>query len=84
VLSVPTTTINRLGAALNNLALTASNNTTVLQQLTAANLALTALVTTLTAAGQNEGCHYSGGNVGNARGGAFQQRAFPWKLLLES
>jgi hypothetical protein len=43
-------TINRIGAALKNLTLAASNDTTVLQQLTAANLALTASVTLLTAA----------------------------------
>ncbi len=43
-------TIDRIGKALENLALAASNDTTVLQQLTVANLALTALVTLLTAA----------------------------------
>ncbi len=43
-------TIDRIGKALENLALAASNDTTVLQQLTAANLALTVLVTSLTAA----------------------------------
>ncbi len=43
-------TMDRIGKALKNLALAASNNTTVLQQLTAANLAITALVTSLTAA----------------------------------
>jgi hypothetical protein len=43
-------TINRIGAALKNLALEALNDTTVLQQLTSANLALTASVTLLTAA----------------------------------
>ncbi len=42
-------TIERISAALENPALAASNDTTVLQQLTAANLALTALVTLLTA-----------------------------------
>ncbi len=46
----PAASINRLGTALNNLALAAANDMTVLQQLTAANLALTALVTMLTAA----------------------------------
>ncbi len=39
-----------IGKALENLALAASNDTTILQQLMAANLALTALVTLLTAA----------------------------------
>ncbi len=43
-------TINRIGAALKNLPLAALNDTTVLQQLTAANLALRASVTSLTAA----------------------------------
>jgi hypothetical protein len=43
-------TIDRIGKALKNLALADSNNTTVLQQLTAANLVLTASVTSLTAA----------------------------------
>jgi hypothetical protein len=41
--------IGRLESVLNNLALTATNNTAILQQLTAANLALTATVTLLTA-----------------------------------
>jgi hypothetical protein len=43
-------TIDRIGEALENLALAALNDTTVLEQLTAANLALTALVTSLTVA----------------------------------
>jgi hypothetical protein len=43
-------TIDCIGVALKNLALAALNDTTVLQQLTAANLALTASVTFLTAA----------------------------------
>jgi hypothetical protein len=42
-------TIGRLETALNNLALAATNNTAILQQLTAANLALTTTVTMLTA-----------------------------------
>jgi hypothetical protein len=50
VTPAPATTIDRLGTALNNLALAVANNTTVLQQLTASNLALSLLVTTLTAA----------------------------------
>ncbi len=41
--------IGQLKIALNNLALAATNNTTILQQLTAANLALTTTVATLTA-----------------------------------
>jgi hypothetical protein len=43
-------TIDRFGKALENLALAALNDTTILQQLMAANLVLTALVTSLTAA----------------------------------
>jgi hypothetical protein len=43
-------TIDRIGKALENLALAALNDTTVLQQLTTANLELTVLVTSLTAA----------------------------------
>ncbi len=50
ILPTAAPTIDRIGVALENLALAASNDTTVLQQLTAANLALTALVTLLTAA----------------------------------
>ena len=50
VLPAPAGTINRLGTALDNLALTAANDTTVLQQLTAANLALTATNSLLTSA----------------------------------
>ncbi len=49
VLPVARPAIKQLEAALNNLALAATNNTAVLQQLTAANLALTATVGTLTA-----------------------------------
>ncbi len=41
--------IGRLETALDNLALAATNNTAVLQQLIAANLALTATITSLTA-----------------------------------
>ena len=41
VFPTPAATIDRLGTALDNLALAAANDTTVLQQLTAANLALT-------------------------------------------
>jgi hypothetical protein len=50
VTPAPATTINWLGTDPNNLALAAANDTTVLQQLTASNLALSSLVTMLTAA----------------------------------
>jgi hypothetical protein len=46
----PASTIICIGTALNNLALAALNSTTVLQQLTATNLVLTASVTLLTTA----------------------------------
>ncbi len=46
----PASTIDPICTALDNLALVASNNTTVLQQLTATNLALTASVASLTTA----------------------------------
>ena len=50
VLPAPAGTINRLGTALDNLALAAANDTTVLQQPTVANLALTTTNALLTAA----------------------------------
>jgi len=50
VLPTPAVTIDRLGAALDNLALAAANDTTVLQQLTTANMALTTSKVSLTAA----------------------------------
>jgi hypothetical protein len=50
VLLAPPGSIDRLGKALDNLALAAANDTTVLQQLTASNLALTNSNATLTAA----------------------------------
>jgi hypothetical protein len=50
VLPAPAVIIDCLGTALDNLALAAANDTTVLQQLTASNLALTMANATLTAA----------------------------------
>jgi hypothetical protein len=50
VIPAPATTTDRLGTALDNLALAAAKDTTVLQQLMASNLALSSSVTTLTAA----------------------------------
>ncbi len=50
VIPTATPTIDCIGKALENLALAASNDTTILQQLITANLALTALVTSLTVA----------------------------------
>jgi hypothetical protein len=82
-------TIEHISKALENLALAASNDTTVLQQLTAANLALTASVTLLTAANkkladvlaQNR-WRNAGGNTGYGEG-LLGDQAFPGKLLLD-
>jgi hypothetical protein len=54
VIPAPAATIDHLGTALDNLALAAANNTTVFQQLTASNLALSSSVTALTAANKNQ------------------------------
>jgi hypothetical protein len=50
VITPPAATIDQIGKALDNLALAATNDTTVLQQLTASNLALTTANAALTAA----------------------------------
>ncbi len=50
VLPAPAASIDHLGTALDNLALAAADDTTVLQQLTSATLALTTSIATLTAA----------------------------------
>jgi hypothetical protein len=47
--------MDRLGSALDNLALAATNDKTVLEQLTAANLALTGTIATLTATNKKPG-----------------------------
>jgi hypothetical protein len=73
VLPVAGPAIKRLEAALNNLALVATNNTAVLQQLTAANLALTATVGTLTATNKklvDAASHPREPPVGTPAGGA--------------
>jgi hypothetical protein len=86
-------TINRIGTALENLVLVVLNDTTVFQQLTAANLALTASVTSLTAANkkladalaQNKGGaarHGAGGGTGYGER-LLDEQAFPGKLLLD-
>jgi hypothetical protein len=51
-------TINRIGAALKNMALAVLNETTVLQQLMAANLVLTGLVTLVTMANKKAHGHF--------------------------
>ncbi len=84
-------TINRISAALKNLALAASNNTTVLQLLTAANLLLTALVTLLAMAikkladslARNKGVVFPVAPPSTG-GGVRNKQAFPGKLLLGS
>jgi hypothetical protein len=53
VIPVAALAIGHLKTALDNLALVATNNTPVLQQLIAANLALTATITLLTATNKN-------------------------------
>ncbi len=53
VLPASAPAIGRLESALDNLALAASNDTAILQQLTAANLALTSSVAMLTATNKN-------------------------------
>jgi hypothetical protein len=50
VIPAPASTMDQLGTAFDNLALVAANNTTVLQQLTTSNLALSSSVAMLTAA----------------------------------
>jgi hypothetical protein len=50
VLLTPASTIDHLGTALDNLALAAAHDTTVIQQLTVSNLALTMLIIMLTSA----------------------------------
>ena len=54
VLPAPATTIDCLGTALDNLALAAANDTTVLQQLRSENLALTTSNATLTVTAANK------------------------------
>ncbi len=92
MLPVPTTNINQLGAALNNLALTASNNTTVSPPTADSNQLDPCGIIHHTHCGQQEACRhdghgkgglYSGGNAGKARDGASQQRALPPQLLLD-
>jgi hypothetical protein len=87
-------TIDRLGTALNNLALAAANDTTVLQQLTASNLALTTSSATLTVANKKLSEALAKAKVlcppattPGARqiwGTASYQQTFPWELLLDS
>jgi hypothetical protein len=55
VTPAPAATIDRLGTALNNLAIAAANNTTVLQQQMVSNFALSSMVTMLTMANKNLG-----------------------------
>ena len=59
--------MDRLGSALDNLALAATNDKTVLDQLTAANLALTGTIATLTAAIKKLADKASAGTAGTPR-----------------
>jgi hypothetical protein len=59
--------MDRFGSALDNLALAATNDKTVLEQLTAANLALTATIATLTATNKKLADKASAGTAGTPR-----------------
>jgi hypothetical protein len=71
--------IGRLKIALNNLALAATNNTAVLQQLIAANLALTATITLLTATNKKmvDAATHQGGTPAVTPGQGWTQAATP-------
>ncbi len=73
MISVAAPAIRRLKTALDNLALAETNNTAVLQQLIAANLALTATITLLTATNKKlvDAANHRGGTpaVTPGRGG---------------
>jgi len=93
VLPAAAPAIGRLETALDNLALAATNDTAVLQQLTAANLALTATIATLTAtnkklvdAGRGRGTPARGTPAGTpAEGGrSTYEDSAPWQLLLDA
>ncbi len=86
-------TIRQLKMALNNLALTAMNNMAILQQLTAANLALTTPVTRLTvtnkklvdaAAMVKGGGDSSGDSDNSGKRGTGHANPVPWQLLLDA
>jgi hypothetical protein len=59
--------MDRIGSALDNLALAATNDKTVLEQLTAANLALTSTIATLTATNKKLADKARGGTPGTPR-----------------
>jgi hypothetical protein len=89
VLPAAAPAIGWLESALKNLVLTVTNNTAVLQQLTAANLSLTNTVTALTATKKKIGGHgdKSAGGCkpdGNGGGEAFDREALAWELLLDA
>jgi hypothetical protein len=85
-------TIDQLESALNNLMLTATNDTAILQQLTAANLALTTAVTTLTvtnkklvdAAAKGGGPPPMGTTPCTPAAGGRRTKNLPWELLLDT
>jgi hypothetical protein len=79
--------------ALNNLALAATNNTAILQQLTVANLALTTTVATLTATNKKlvdaaARAKGGGGSIGDSNKsverGMGHSNPVPWRLLLNA
>lgn len=84
MLSVTASLIDRLESAFNNLALAATNDTAVLQQLTAANLALTATVAALMAINKKLVDTAARGKPAKADGTLARAKcAISWKLLLD-
>ncbi len=79
VILAATPAIGHLETALNNLALAAANNTAVLQQLIAANLALTATITLLTATNKKlvDAATRRGGTPAATPGRGWTQAATP-------
>jgi hypothetical protein len=87
VVPTPAATIDRLWTAFDNLPLTAANNTTVLQQLTVSNLALSTLVTTLTATNKKHAEALAKAKPTSplaAMPGTPWAHAFPRQLLLDT
>jgi hypothetical protein len=89
VLPTPAATIDWLGIVLNNLALAVANNTIVLQQLAASNLALSTLVTTLTAANKKLAealakAKLTSPPAATPEASVVYQHTFPQQLLLDA
>ena len=79
LLSAPFGTIDRLGTALDNLTLLVANDTTVLQQRTAANLALTATNALLMTANKK-----LSEALAKLQATKLGQQTISWQLLLDS